>query len=116
MRTLSLSASVTAKLTAGGAGQVQLGPSHAGEVWYPTAVSATMTGSTPTGIATLQVFAGPAPTPPNFVDGTYSVLQAASSLIEGQVLQPGQNVFAVWAGGNPNATVTFVVSGTRTVP
>jgi hypothetical protein len=48
------------------------------------------------------------------VDATYQVTGAASSLISGQVLNPGQYVFAVFVNCIANAIITMTVNGTFT--
>lgn len=116
MRTLSLAYPAVVTLNGSGNGTAQAGPRLAGEAWYPTSVSISMTGSQPTTVATCYIYAGGGVSPATFVDATYAVLAAASSLISGQTLYPGQSVYAVWTGGNPDAVGTLVVNGTRTVP
>jgi hypothetical protein len=116
MRSLSLTTSQNATLDSSGNGTVQAGPASPGEVWYPTSVSISSTGDQPSGDATCYVYAGETVAQWTFVDATYNVLGAASSLIAGKVLYPGQYVQAVFTGANPGATATLVVTGTRTVP
>ena len=90
MRTLSLSRPLTLKLTSGGNGTLQLGPDVPGETWYPGSVAITSTGVTTVAtLATCTIYAGNAPTPANFVDATYNIFAAASSIIAGQVIHPG---------------------------
>lgn len=117
-RTLSLSAIATVQLDANGNGTAQIGPANTRETWQPTSTSISSTGSLTgiTGTPTCFIYAGPSVTPLTFVDGTYLVLGAASSLISGQAIYPGNYVFAVWTDGPPNATATLVVNGLRTVP
>lgn len=62
------------------------------------------------------IYAGNGISSAYFVDSTYNVTSAGSSLIAGQTIHPGQQVFAVWSAGPPNQTATLVVSGTRRVP
>jgi len=116
MRTLSLTMPANATLDGSGDGTVQIGPGNPGEVWYPTSVSISSTGDQPSGDATCYVYAGEQIAQWTFVDATYNVLGAASSLIAGKVLYPGQFVWAQFTGANAGATATLVVTGTRTVP
>ena len=51
-----------------------------------------------------------------FVDSTYQVNGAASSAIDGQIVQYGQYIFATWANGKCRATATLTISGTKTIP
>jgi hypothetical protein len=117
VRTLSLSRPVTLTLTSGGNGTLQLGPDVPGETWYPASVQITSTGTTTVAtLATCTIYAGNSAAPSNFVDATYNIFAAASSIIAGQVIHPGQYVFAVFAGAAALATATLVVNGSRTVP
>lgn len=118
MRTLNLTAVANVTLDGNGNGTAQIGPQNTNEVWAPTSVSISCTGSlvSITGISTCFIYAGAYAGQPTFVDSTYNVLGAASSLISGQSLYPGQYVFAVWTNGPPDARATMVISGTRTVP
>jgi hypothetical protein len=119
-RTLNLSTSVTGTLNGSGNGTLQIGPSSPGNVWYPTSVSIYMTGSFPTvsgsNTPIVSVYCGAAATPNNLIDATYQVLGASSSMITGQVLYPGQYIFAVWQFGNSDAAVTLNVYGSKQVP
>jgi hypothetical protein len=117
-RTLSLTRNLSVTLNGSGNGVIQLGPSSPGEVWLPASTSISCTGSLTgiTGISTCFIYAGSYAGQATFVDSTYNVLGAASSLIAGQSLYPGQYVFAVFTNGPPNQTASLVVSGTRQVP
>jgi hypothetical protein len=44
------------------------------------------------------------------------VTSAASSLISGQTLLAGEQVFAGWSGGPPGQVATLTVAGQRQVP
>jgi hypothetical protein len=120
VRTLSLTRSASVTLGAGGSGTAQLGPSLAGEEWYPESVSISCTGNQPTpvapAIATCSIYAGNAANNSTFVDATYQVLGASSSMISGQVIYPGNQVLAVWANCNAGQVATLTVNGTRKVP
>ena len=117
MRTLNLSRPVTYTLDGSGNGTLQTGPSSAGEAWYPVSVQITSSGTvTVANLATCTLYAGSAADAGNFVDATYNVFAAASSIISGQVLYPGQYVFAVFSGAAAGAVATIVVNGSRTVP
>lgn len=114
MRTLPLTATVTGTLNGGGNGTLTAGPSFPGEVWHPTGTYIAASGSVPTGgtPATCTVL-GPTG---NQVDSTYQVTGAASSMITGQDVHPGQVISATFANCNPSSTATLVVTGTRDVP
>lgn len=116
-RTLSLTASATVTLDGGGNGTAEVGPSVPGEVWDPQSAGITCTGAIPvTGTPTLFIYAGSGISPATFIDSTYNVTSASSSMITGKRLYPGQRVFAVWSGGPPGQAATLAVKGTRTVP
>lgn len=114
-RTQPFTRTVTITLDGSGNGTAALGPSIANEIWSPASCYIAASGGVPTGStpATCTIF-GPQG---NQVDATYQVTGAASSMIAGQLIQPGQQVSAVFANCNPApATATLTVSGTRTVP
>jgi hypothetical protein len=119
-RTLSLSEFVSSTLNGSGNGTISVGPATPGHVWYPVSVSIYQTGSFPvvsgSNTPILSLYAGSGTTPNNLIDATYQVLGASSSMITGQVLYPGQLIYAVWQYGNPDASVTLNVYGTRKVP
>jgi hypothetical protein len=96
------------------------GPSAPGNVWYPQSVSIYMAGSFPvvSGSDTpiVSIYCGSGTNSFNLVDQTYQVLGASESLISGQVIYPGQYIYAVWQYGNPDATVTLNVYGTKRAP
>ena len=116
MRTLNLTRSVSVTIDGTGAAEAQLGPSMPGEVWLPESINVSMTGTAPAGVATCTTYAGGVISPGTFVDATYQVLGAASSVIAGKTVYPGQSIFALWAGCTPGQTATLAVSGTRQVP
>lgn len=116
-RTRNLTATATVTLDGSGNGTVQAGPAVPGEVWFPASVSISCTGAIPaTGSPLVSIYAGNGISPGSFVDSTFNVTGAASSLISGQQLHPGQQVFAVWAAGPPGQVATVVIKGTRQVP
>jgi hypothetical protein len=117
MRTLGLNRPVTITLDSGGNGTALLGPATPGETWYPTSVQVQSAGSV--FVATLPtcfIYTGPSAAAGTFVDSTYDVQGASSSIISGQIIYPGQYVIAVWAGAAAHAAATLIVTGTRTVP
>jgi hypothetical protein len=110
-----LSEFVTITLDGSGNGTAQLGPRAHGLVWKPTVASIKMTGDIPADLATVFVYAGGTVNDGNFVDSTYDVNSASSGNIAGQQLQLGQYVFAVWSGGNPGASATLTLNGTKVI-
>lgn len=113
-RTQPFTRTVTAVLDGSGNGTASAGPQIANETWAPDSVYIAASGGIPTGAnpATCTIF-GPLG---NQVDATYQVTGAASSMITGQRVHPGQVISAVFANCNPGSTATLTVSGTRTVP
>jgi hypothetical protein len=120
MRTLYLNVSVTGTLNSSGNGTVSTGPKFTNEIWFPTSVSITQSGNIPTPtaptVATTYIYAGNAVGANSLVDGTYQVLGASSSMINGQAIYPGAEIFAVWSNCNSAATVTMNITGTRRMP
>ena len=117
MRSFSLTVSASVTLDGTGAGTVALGPQFPRERWLPESTSISCTGTIPTtGTPTVSIYAGYGVAPGTFVDSTYNVTSGASSLISGQTLTAGQQVFAVWSGGPPGQVATLTVAGTRQVP
>lgn len=110
-----LSDFVQVTLDGSGNGTARIGPRAHGQLWKPTVASIKMTGSTPTGQATCYVYAGGYVGDANFIDSTYDVLNDSTDRVSGQALQLGQYVFAVWSGGNPGATATLTVNGTKVI-
>lgn len=117
-RTLNLTAVANVTLDNDGNGTAQIGPNNTNEVWLPTSVSINCTGSLTgiTGTPSCFIYAGAYAGQGTFTDGTYLVLGASSSMISGQSIYPGQQIFAVWTNGPPNQQATMTVQGTRTVP
>jgi hypothetical protein len=117
MRTLTLSATANATLNGSGTATVQVGPPHAGEIWYPETASVGAQETTITSEAQCKVYVGAAASQPNYVDGTLSGSTGDSTQnVAGKVVQVGSYIWAVWTGGDPGAQVTLNVAGTRQVP
>lgn len=112
--TVPLAVTVTITLDGSGNGTASTGPNVPGVVWIPDSVYVQASGGIPTGVtpAICTILDGLG----NQVDATYQVTGAASSMISGRKIYPGQTVSAVFANCNPHAAATLVVSGTRQVP
>jgi len=113
MTTVTLNATAVVKLDGSGNGTAQIGPNAHGVIWHPEVVQVKV--STFTKSATCLIYSGGTATDVNFVDGTYNGALNASDNIRGQVLHLGDQVFAVWTGGDANAQATLTVSGTKEV-
>jgi hypothetical protein len=117
VRSQPFTRTATITLNASGNGTAQVGPTLPGEVWSPVSVSISALGSIPTaGIPTVFLYAGNGVSAGTFLDSTYNVTGASSSMITGQTLYPGQQVSAVWSDGPASQQATIVVQGTRQVP
>jgi len=120
-RTLSLSSSVTGTI-ANSTLTVSIGPKFQGEIWFPESISISCTGTQPTptapNIAICSLYVGFSANNSTFLDATYQVLGASSSMISGQTLYPGQLVLAVFTNmtGSNGQTTTMVVQGSKQVP
>jgi hypothetical protein len=116
-RTLALSVRATVVLDSSGSGIAEIGPSSPGEIWFPSSTSITCTGDIPqTGSPTVFIYAGNGISPAAFIDSTYNVTGASSSMIDGKAVHPGQLIIAVWTQGPASQTATLAVNGTRQVP
>lgn len=116
MTEVPLSEDTEITLDATGAGTARLGPTAHGVTWKPLVASIKMTGGTPSGVATCFLYAGSRVANGNFVDSTYDVANDSTDRVSGQQLALGQYVYAVWSGGNPGATATLTVNGTKVIP
>jgi hypothetical protein len=120
-RTVTLASSVSGTI-ANSALTISTGPKFQGEIWFPESVSISCTGSQPTpaapNIATCSIYVGIAAGGSTFLDGTYQVLGASSSMISGQTIYPGWLVIAVWGNmtGSNGQIATLTVNGTRQIP
>jgi hypothetical protein len=115
-RTVSLAQSASVTLDGSGNGTAELGPSLPGEVWSPGSTSISCEGSIPTsGSPSVFIYAGNGISAATFIDSTYNVTGASSSMISGKQLYAGQLVYAVWTDGPPGETATLAVNGTRQV-
>jgi len=120
-RTVPLTASISGVI-ANSTVTVSIGPRFQGEVWFPESISISCTGNQPTpaapNIATCNLYVGTGANSGSFLDGTYQVLGASSSMISGQTIYPGRLVLAVWTNmtGSNGQTATMTVQGSRRIP
>jgi len=104
-------------LPGAGSGTAQLGPVSPGEVWYPQVVSVGTDQAEITNEAQCKIYVGDQAIQPNYVDGTLSGSTGDStSNAGGQVVHPGEWIWAEWTGGDAGATAFLNIQGTRTVP
>lgn len=108
-----LNETVQVRLDGSGNGTASIGPISAREKWYPDMVHVQC--ATNASEATCTIYQGDAAQQRNFRDWTASGSSGDSS---DRVFGPMGNplrVWAVWAGGDPLAVATMVVSGEREV-
>lgn len=103
---LDTSAKVT--LNGSGNGTARIGP-KVGQHWTLGNIAVSVSSNTlePTCKIYLRAI-----DPGNFVDGTFSGSQDSTDSANGLRLGPGQEVIAVWSGGDANATATVSIYGT----
>lgn len=120
-RTIPLASNVSGTI-ANSTLSISTGPRFQGEVWFPESVSISCTGTQPTpvapNIAICNIYTGISVNGGTFLDGTYQVLGASSSMIAGQTLYPGQLIIAVWTNmtGSNGQVATLTINGTKRVP
>lgn len=114
MRSVPLNETVSVRLDGAGAGTAKVGPISAREVWHPAAAAVKV--STIENEAQCLIYVGDSATQQNFVDGTYSGSSGdASDRMAATIVRVGWYVWATWTGGDPGATATLTVTGTKDV-
>lgn len=113
-QTVPLSASAQVVLNGSGNGSVTLGPQVPGQTWFPSGTSVQVNPTSTTVVSQFKLYNGAAQ-PANFLGGTYTGDNNSDGLAD-CTLYCGQFMTGVWAGGNPGATATLVVSGTMSIP
>jgi hypothetical protein len=109
-RSITLSATGSVVLDSHGNGTVGIGPTLPGTSWLPTVAS--VSASSNTNEAQCKVYAGAMVLQPYYVDGTLSGSTGDSTVnITGQIIYPGQYVFAVWTLGQSRLLI-FPEQGT----
>lgn len=111
---LTLSTSASVVLDASGNGTVGIGPNLPGVSWGPS-LNIAVSASTNSNEAQCNVYVGLLPVPGSLVAATSTGSTGDSTEYSGTVW-PGQMVIAAWTGGDPGATATVSIQGTRTVP
>lgn len=105
---------VTVVLDGSGNGTARIGPAGARETWSPAVASVSV--STNVNEAICRIYVGPSPDPQYFVDGTLSGSTGDSTdRVSGQPVKLGWFIWAVWKAGDPGATATLNVTGSRTI-
>lgn len=110
--TVDLNVTAVATFSAAGTATASIGPRNQREVWSPAVAS--VSASTNVKEAACKIYCGQDATQPNFVDGTLSGSTGDSTgHIAGQTVRAGDQVFAVWAGGDAGAQARLNVTGTK---
>jgi len=113
MTAVPLNESTPVVLNGAGNGTARLGPAFA-ETWSPAAVSVKV--SSAASEAQCRIYLGSDATDANFVDGTLSGSTGdCTDRVTGPFRLPNY-IWAVWAGGDPGATATLAVLGSRDIP
>lgn len=112
MRQLRLNAKAYTVLDGDGNGTASTGPESYQEQW--SGLTAAVRVATNASEATCSVYAGAAATP-GYFRGATTWGSTGDSTTNLSTVQIGGSVFAVWTGGDPGATATLTVTGTRTV-
>jgi len=97
-----------------GNGTAQAGPSFPRESWDVAVAS--VSASSNAKEAVCKIYAGPQAAQAWFADGTTWGSTGDSTSNFSAPVYLGSSVFAVWTGGDPGATATLVVTGTRRIP
>lgn len=108
--TTPLNSSGSVRLDANGNGIVALGP-QGSAVWALTV--AAVSTSTSVKVPQCSVYMGTSAVPANLVDGTFTGNLDSTDRVSGWPLLPGQQVWAVWSGGDAGATATLSIIGTE---
>lgn len=105
---------INIKLNGSGAGTAKVGPLTAREVWHPD--NAHVQVSSNVNEAVCNIYVGESATQSNFRDATFSGSSGdATSRIGSDVVKSGWYIWAVWTGGDANATATLRVTGSKDV-
>ena len=113
-RSVPLNVTVSVRLDGAGGGTAQAGPISAREVWHPASVH--VQASSAVAEAVCNIYIGDSPVQPNFMDGTFSGSSGDSSdRVSSVPVTCSWYVWAVWTGGDPGATATLTVTGTKDV-
>jgi len=111
--TVPLNETTAAALDVNGAVTLKLGPQSAREKWHPANVHVGV--ATNVNEATCTVYIGDSARAATFRDATYS--GSSGDMLDGliDVVTVGQYIIAQWTGGDPTATATLNVTGTKEI-
>lgn len=111
---IPLSRSVSVTLNGSGNGSVSLGPTHVGEVWYPSTVAVSVATNNSEALGYLYV--GIAASAGNLAGNTITASTGDSDDLGGMPVYVGTFIMFAWTGGDPGELATMSVFGTRQVP
>jgi hypothetical protein len=111
---LPLSVSASVKLNSSGNGTVSVGPSHVGEIWYPSTVAVSVATNVSEALGYLYI--GITATPGNLVGTTATASTGDSDDLPGIPVYVGTFILFAWNSGDANEVATLSVFGTRQVP
>lgn len=111
MTRIQLQVSGSVVLDASGNGQVSIGPAVVRERWAPT--QATVSVSSTVLQATCSLYLGIGAVPGRKLGDSSTGSSGDTYGFGGFEMQPGQNLIAIWAGGDAGATATVAVYGER---
>ena len=100
-------------LDSNGNGTASLGPQRVREHWQPT--SASVSVATNTKEAQCSVYMGTVANSTTFLGQTATGSTGDTCGFNGQDMQTGMQIFAVWKGGDAGSVATVVVNGTYTI-
>jgi hypothetical protein len=92
-----------------GDGIASIGPTRAGERWYPSCARVTVSSNASEPICT--VFIGPIAEPSAIIDITGTGSDDSTDSCQGSQLNLGDKVWAQWTDGDPGARATVTVKG-----
>jgi hypothetical protein len=115
MISVILDESAVITLNSSGNGTAKVGPKSSRERWHPTNVHVSANAN-PVNESQCNIYIGDRPIQANFRDGTISGSSGDSTdRVNASIVRCGEWVYAVWSGGDANATATLVVTGTKEV-
>lgn len=114
MASANLVQNASVQLDGSGNGTVGTGPLSAREVWLPAYVHVQVSSDNLEAVC--NIYVGDSVSPQNFRDATCTgSLGDSSDHVSSSVIECGSKVWAVWTGGDPGATATLTVTGTKTI-
>lgn len=113
MTRVPLNETVAVRLDGSGNGTASIGPLGAREKWHPANIQ--VSASSNVLEAQCNIYVGDGPRPDTNIGGTFS--GSSGDTLDSVTVEVGVGwkVWAVWTGGDPTATATLNVMGTKDV-